>query len=80
MDKLIAQGLGFALQIRQHPIPILVFIRLLARVNVGRTLPQHTVDQPGRLCRKFCTGGREGAVAPVCGEIKRPGSRTVQPQ
>ena len=51
MDKLIAQGLGFALQIRQHPIPILVFIRLLARVNVGRTLPQHTVDQPSQLVR-----------------------------
>src|SRR4030095_5427464 len=33
-----------------------------------------------RLCRKFCVGGREGAVAPVGGEIKRPGSRTVRPQ
>ena len=32
------------------------------------------------LCRKFCVGGREGAVAPVGGEIKRPGSRTVRPQ
>ena len=33
-----------------------------------------------RLCRKFCSGGREGAVAPVGGEIRRPGSRTVRPQ
>jgi plasmid stabilization system protein ParE len=33
-----------------------------------------------RLCRKFCSGGREGVVAPVGGEIRRPGSRTVRPQ
>jgi integrase len=32
------------------------------------------------LCRKFCSGGREGVVAPVGGEIRRPGSRTVRPQ
>ncbi len=32
------------------------------------------------FCRKFCSGGREGAVAPVCGGIRRPGSRTVRPQ
>ena len=34
----------------------------------------------GGLCRKFCSGGREGVVAPVGGEIRRPGSRTVRPQ
>ena len=33
-----------------------------------------------RLCRKFCSGGREGVVAPVGGEIRRPGSRIVRPQ
>ena len=32
------------------------------------------------LCRKFCVGGREEAVAPVCGGITRPGTRTVRPQ
>ena len=32
------------------------------------------------FCRKFCVGGREEAVTPVCGEITRPGSRTVRPQ
>jgi hypothetical protein len=32
------------------------------------------------LCRKFCSGGPEGAVALVCGGITRPGNRTVQPQ
>src|SRR5215471_2589149 len=30
MDELIAKGLGLALQIRQHPLAILVFIRLLS--------------------------------------------------
>jgi hypothetical protein len=42
------------------------------------------LDEAGQqtfgLCRKFCSGGREGAVAPVGGEIRRPGSRTVRPQ
>jgi hypothetical protein len=33
-----------------------------------------------RLCRKFCSGGYEGAVAPVYGGIKQRGSRTVWPQ
>src|SRR5438094_7028388 len=32
------------------------------------------------LCRKFWSGGREGTVAPVCGGITRPRSRTVRPQ
>jgi hypothetical protein len=32
------------------------------------------------LCRKFCSGGHEGAVGPVCVRIKQPGSRTVRPQ
>ena len=32
------------------------------------------------LCRKFCSGGHEGAVAPVCVGIKQRGRRTVRPQ
>ena len=52
MDELIAKSLGFALQIRQHPIPILLFIRLLSRVNVGRPISQHPVDQPGQRMRR----------------------------
>jgi transposase-like protein len=32
------------------------------------------------LCRKFCSGGHAGAVAPVCREITWPRSRTVRPQ
>src|SRR6516164_4858625 len=52
VDELIAKGLGFALQIRQHPIAILLFIRLLSRVNVGRTIPQHAIDEPGQLMRR----------------------------
>jgi len=39
----------------------------------------HTLDFL-RLCRKFCSGGHEGAVAPVWVGIKQPGSRTVRPQ
>jgi hypothetical protein len=32
------------------------------------------------LCRKFCSGGAEGTVAPVGGVIRRPGHRTVRPE
>ncbi len=32
------------------------------------------------FCRKFCSGGHEGAVAPICVALKRRGSRTVRPQ
>jgi hypothetical protein len=52
VDELIAKSLGFALQIRQHPIPLFLFIRLLSRVNVGRPISQHTVDQPGPRMRR----------------------------
>jgi hypothetical protein len=51
VDELIAKSLGFALPIGQHPITIFLFIRLLPRVNVGRTIPQHALDQPGQLMR-----------------------------
>src|SRR6266436_4531784 len=30
------------------------------------------VQRQLRFCRKFCSGGHEGAVAPVCGGIRRP--------
>jgi hypothetical protein len=36
-------------------------------------------EQFSGLCRKFCSGGREGAVAPVCGRIRQPLSRTIRP-
>jgi putative transposase/transposase-like zinc-binding protein len=42
---------------------------------IGRMV-QHT----RRFCRKFCLGGHEGVVAPVCGGLKRRGRRTVRPQ
>jgi transposase-like protein len=32
------------------------------------------------LCRKFCSGSHEGAVAPVWVGITRPESRTIRPQ
>ena len=52
MDELLAKSLGLALQMRQHPIPIFLFIRLLSRVHVGRPISQPTVDQPGQLMRR----------------------------
>jgi len=46
-------------------------------VALARLLLKQRID---RLCRKFCSGGREGAVAPHCEGIKQPGSRTIRPQ
>src|SRR5712671_4004235 len=36
-------------------------------------------EVPCWFCRKFRSGGHAGAAAPVCGEIKRLGRRTVRP-
>jgi hypothetical protein len=61
----------------------LVHMDLLAgRVAFGDALTErgYPVTVSEGLCRKFCSGGREGAVAPVGGGITRPGSRTVRPQ
>ena len=52
---------------------------LVDRPRSGRP-PQITCELEQRLCRKFCSGGHERAVAPVCEGIKRRGRRTVQPQ
>jgi len=43
------------------------------------TYPLKHWDRDG-LCRKFCSGGAEGTVAPVGGVIRRPGHRTVRPE
>jgi hypothetical protein len=54
-----------------------------AVIRQGRQIESLTVSWMSRaewLCRKFCSGGRAGAVAPVWGGITRPGSRTVRPQ
>jgi hypothetical protein len=48
-------------------------------ISPGSGLDQTDVLEQ-RLCRKFCSGGYEGAVAPVYGGIKQRGSRTVWPQ
>jgi len=45
----------------------------------GGCLTRHSHYARG-LCRKFCSGGREGAGTPVCGGIRQPESRTVRPQ
>ena len=53
----------------------------------GEGYPQTSVEElsdgcklKNRFCRKFFSEGRPGAVAPVCAEITRRGSRTVRPQ
>jgi hypothetical protein len=51
VDELRAKGLGFALQIRQPPSTLLLLIRLLSRVNVGRAIPPQARDQPRPLLR-----------------------------
>ena len=48
--------------------------------RVGLTRRRPLVEEIIRLCRKFCSGGHEGAVAPVCVGIKQRGHRTVRPQ
>ena|SRR2546423_12493390 len=56
-------------------------LEVLATPGNGSTeVSRFTVKVLQGLCRKFCAGGREGAFAPGCGEIRRPGSRTVRPQ
>src|SRR5439155_26781269 len=49
VHELVTQHPRFPLQIRQHPIAILLFVRLLSCVNVCRTIAQHAVDQPSQL-------------------------------
>jgi hypothetical protein len=36
-------------------------------------------EQLVQLCRNFCGGGRDGAVAPRGRRIRPPGSRTIRP-
>jgi hypothetical protein len=55
---------------------ILFALRHGAHLEYGRPRARDRI----RLCRKFCSGGHEEAVAPICVELKRPGSRIVQPQ
>jgi SAM-dependent methyltransferase len=64
---------------RLDPATHILYPELIYSRAVGDTWIEEAVLKI-RLCRKFCVGGREGAVAPVGGEIKRPGSRTVRPQ
>src|SRR5215475_5359233 len=51
----------------------------------GVALVQEPTNRANGLTRdgfvaNFAQGGREGAVAPLCEGIKRPGSRTIRPQ
>jgi hypothetical protein len=54
--------------------------RIIVRAGNLPTDPIRLYDYDlGRLCRKFCSGGYEGAVVPVCVGIKPRGNRTVRP-
>jgi hypothetical protein len=58
-------------------------IRKLESASNPTYFQRQALNSPGSetgLCRKFCSGSREGAVAPLCRGIKRPGSRTIRPQ
>jgi hypothetical protein len=48
-------------------------------VEVEICLAEELAQRRG-FCRKFCSEGHNGAVAPVCAEITRRESRTVRPQ
>jgi CBS domain-containing protein len=54
--------------------------RPIAPVSMQVILDELVAALPQGLCRKFCSGRHEGAVALVCGGITRPGRRTVRPQ
>ena len=40
---------GISLEIPDHAIPILLFVGLLSRVHIWRTMTQHALDKPGQL-------------------------------
>jgi Asp-tRNA(Asn)/Glu-tRNA(Gln) amidotransferase A subunit family amidase len=64
---------------RLHSFRLLSRERALAAARASELALRAGQDM-GRLCRKFCLRGREGAVAPAGGRLRRPGSRTVRPQ
>jgi C-terminal processing protease CtpA/Prc len=43
LDELVSKRPGFALQIGQHPVTVLLFIGLLACLHRGGTIAQHTI-------------------------------------
>ena len=43
VDELVTEHARFPLQIRQHPVTVLLFINLLARIHRGRTIAQHAL-------------------------------------
>ena len=44
LDELVTKHPRFPLQIRQHPVTVLLFIRLLARIHIRGTIAQHAID------------------------------------
>jgi hypothetical protein len=62
LNELVAKGLGFPLQIGQHPATVLLFIGLLARIHIGRAIAPHALDEPCQLMRR--RGHRLGGAQP----------------
>ena len=58
---------------------IAVAVRL-DRLESVFAIPAGAIEVFVGFCRKFCSEGHDGVVAPVCAEIKRRESRTVRPQ
>jgi len=54
VDELVTEHARFPLQIRQHPVTVLLFINLLARIHRGRTIAQHALDEPRQLLGGRC--------------------------
>jgi hypothetical protein len=86
----LAEGLGIRAVARVFEVdPNTVLAWLVEAADHLKAFSQHflhhvqvtqvQLDELYGLCRKFCLGGREGAVALVSGGIRQPGSRTVRP-
>jgi hypothetical protein len=61
--QLIPQGLGFAVQIFQHSLPVVLLIIILADIDVVSAVLEHTVDEPSQ----FVGGGRGRFGSPETG-------------
>ena len=81
----LARAERSALTIKNYRSDLLAFATWFRDMNGEELTPAHITPtdlrayKRFRLCRKFCSGGYEGAVAPICGGIMPRGHRTAQP-
>jgi len=47
--ELVAKGMRFTLEIAEDSITILLFVGVLTRIDIPRTIAQQAIDQPGEL-------------------------------